>query len=433
MDIRKTVKKIIPKNFFAKIEPLGHGVEAVVIGALHGFPARKLRVIGVTGTNGKTTTTFMIHRMLHEAGYKVGLMSTVAYGVGDDIKPQIEHMTTVSTPVLNKRMKAMIADGAEWLVLETSSHALAQNRVFGVPYEIAVMTNVTHEHLDYHGTFERYRDAKKKLFTMTNSRNGFGVINADDPSAELFAAAIGNSVTYGIKDGALRATKLKLTPAGSNYVAKIDDERYPVTCNIPGEFNVSNSLAAVSVGRHLGLTPEQIQKGIATLSHVEGRMTRIDEGQAFTVIVDYAHTPDSFEKLLSDLRTSTKGKLIVMFGSAGGRRDPAKRPIQGEIAGRYADEVVLTEEDDRDTDGMQILEEIANGAIGAGKQRDTDMFLVHDRSEAIAFSLTRATGVDDVVMLLGKGHEKSIERADGEYPWNETEEARKALRRLTKR
>lgn len=238
---------------------------------------------------------------------------------------------------------------------------------------------------------------------------------------------------YGIKDGALRATNVKLTPAGSTYIAKIDDECYPVTCNIPGEFNVSNSLAAVGVGRRLGLTPEQIQKGIAALSHVEGRMTRIDEGQAFTVIVDYAHTPDSFEKLLSDLRSSTKGKLIVMFGSAGGRRDPAKRPIQGEIAGRYADEVVLTEEDDRDTDGMQIIEEIAAGATKSGKVHDRDMFFVHDRREAIKFVLTRAISADDVVLLLGKGHEKSIERADGEYPWNEVEETHTALRQLIKR
>lgn len=199
-----------------------------------------------------------------------------------------------------------------------------------------------------------------------------------------------------------------------------------ITCNIPGEFNVYNSLAAVAVGQELGIGFNQIAAGIKALDGVEGRMDTIDEGQPFSVVIDFAHTPDSFERLLGDLRAATTGKLIVLFGSAG-RRDESKRAIQGEIAGRLADEVVVTEEDDRDIDGTEIMEQIAAGAESAGKVRDTNLFLRLDRSEAIQFAISRASSKDDAVVLLGKGHEKTIERADGEHPWDEAAEARKAL------
>ena len=438
--MKKLLKKVIPVKLFKAIEPTGHMLEAMVASSRYGFPARKLHVIGVTGTNGKTTTSFMIHRMLREAGYNVALMTTVAYGLNDDIKPQIHHMTTLSSPDLNKRIRDLRDAGAEWLVLETTSHALAQHRVWGVPYEIAVMTNVTHEHLDYHGTFENYRDAKKKMFTLAAKHpHGFGVINDDDPSAQAFIEAIPQYATYGIAKGDIRAVDVTLSPNGSDYTAEAGDDIYHIHCNIPGEFNVSNSLAALAVGRHIGLNPTQIEQGIAALQGVDGRMDTIDEGQDFGVIVDYAHTPDSFEKLLGDLRKSTKGKLIAVFGSAG-RRDESKRWTQGEIAGKYCDELVLTEEDDRDIDGNLILGQIAEGAERSGKTKDKDMFLILDRPEAIKFAMTRASSKDDVVILLGKGHEKTIERAIGsggtkdpdnpweEHNWDELEEARRAIR-----
>lgn len=432
MTARSQVKKLLPKKLFRKVEPYGHLAEAVVASGSKGFPARGLRIIGVTGTNGKTSTCFMIHRMLAEAGYKVGLMTTVAYGVGNDIKPQIEHMTTVAAPLLNQRLKDFREKGAEWVVIETTSHALIQHRVWGVPYEIAVMTNVTHEHLDYHGTFENYAAAKRRLFERVGKNpKGFGVVNADDPSATSFVRAAKRAVTYGIKKGDLRATNVDLKSDKSRYKAIIGNDKYDIVCHIPGEFNIYNSLAAVAVGRHLGLTRTQIEKGIAALAGVEGRMMTIDEGQKFTAMVDFAHTPDSFERLLSDIRKSTKGKLIVLFGSAG-RRDEAKRAIQGEIAGKYADELVLTEEDDRDIDGDEILAQIAEGAERNGKVTDKDMFLILDRPKAIQFAMTRAKSKEDTVILLGKGHEKTIERADGEHPWDEVGEARKAIRLVTK-
>lgn len=439
MNIRKVVKAVIPIGLFRRVEPYGHLVEAVVFNILYGFPARKMKVIGVTGTNGKTTTTFLIHRMLSEAGYKTGLMTTVAWGVGDDIQPQVHHMTNVPVPELMKRLKHMRAQGVEWLVLETTSQALAQNRTWGVPYSVAVMTNITHEHLDYHGTFERYVEAKKRLFTRVNrNRRGLraGIVNADDPAAEAFVAAVAHPLTYGVKAGALQAQDVTLASSGVSYTARLVDSRdgngdseYAIQCHLPGSFNVANSLAAVAAGRVIGLSRAQIEQGIAALDGVEGRMTRINEGQDFNVIVDFAHTPDSFEKLFKDLRPVVKGRLIVLFGSAG-RRDEAKRPIQGALAGKYADEVIITEEDDRDADGKEIMEQIAAGAVEAGKERDFNLFLVHDRTKAIEFAISQAVDKNDTVLLLGKGHEKTIERANGENPWDEIAAARAALRKL---
>lgn len=431
MSLRSLVKKLIPTGLFYYIEPCGHLCEAVLLNVINGFPGRNFKIIGVTGTNGKTTTSFLIHRMLHEAGYKVGLMSTVGYGVGSDIKPQIHHMTNVSVPELMQRLKWMKSQKVEWLVLETTSHALAQNRVWGMPYSVAVLTNITHEHLAYHRTFERYRQAKRRLFTLADrNKKGLrtGIINAEDPSAEVFAASIAHPVTYGIKAGDLRAQNVQLTPKGVSYRLQVGKDNYHIHCHIPGTFNVYNSLAAVGVGRVVGLSVQQIEQGIAALSGVEGRMTTIDEGQDFTVIVDYAHSPDSFEKLFKDIKPVVKGRLIVLFGSLG-QGDKGKRPLQGKLAGEYADEVVICEEDDRQEDGQAIMAEIAAGVEAAGKVKDKDLFLVHDRQEAIAFVLGRAQK-NDTVLLLGKGHEKTIEHADGEHPWDEGATARAALKSL---
>lgn len=424
---RNFVKKIIPIKLFKKIEPFGHLIEAILANIRYGFPSRKMHVIGVTGTNGKTTTTFLIERMLYEAGYKVAMLSTVAYGVGNDIKSQVEHITTAQSGILQKRLLDFKRAGVEWVVLETSSHSLAQHRTWGVPYEIAVLTNVTNDHLDYHGTFENYLNAKRRLFKIA-AKHGykFGVVNADDPNAKKFANRIPNFISYGIKSGELRANNIKLAPDYSNYEAIIGKDKYNIRINIPGDFNVSNSLAAIAVGRKVGLTREQIEKGIAALPGVEGRMSVIDEGQKFKVIIDFASTPDAFERLFQSVRPTVKGKLIAVFGSAG-RRDESKRAIQGEIAGKFCDEVVLTEEDDRDIDGNMILDQIADGAKKAGKVLDKNMFKILDRESAIRFALGRAKSYDDTVVLLGKGHEKTIERADGAHPWNETELVKKIL------
>ena len=429
-NIRKFVKKLIPTKLFKRVEPFGHLAESVVANVRYSFPSGDMHVIGVTGTNGKTTTTFLIHKMLQQAGFRVGMLSTVAYGVGDKIKSQMEHITTAQAGVLQKRLSDFRRAGVEWLVLEASSHSLAQYRTWGVPYEIAVMTNVTKDHLDYHGDFDSYLEAKRRLFTIA-AKHGrrFGVVNADDPNAKKFVDSIPRSITYGVKSGELRASNIKLSADYSTFQANVGTDQYDIRVNIPGDFNVSNCLAAIAVGRELGLTKVQIEQGIAALTGVEGRMTVVDEGQKFKVIVDFASTPDAFKMSLGNLRPVTKGKLISVFGSAG-RRDEAKRSIQGEIAGRFSDEVILTEEDDRDIDGNQILAQIAGGAVSAGKVKDKDMFLILDRESAIKFALQRAKTADDTVVLLGKGHEKTIERADGEHPWNEIEITKKLLKSL---
>lgn len=453
MNPRTIAKKVIPKSAFRKVEPIGHLGEAVLLNTLKGgSPAKRMKVIGVTGTNGKTTTCFLIHRMLYEAGFKVGLMTTVGYGVGDDIKPQVEHMTTLPAGKMIKRLKELEEQGAEWLVMEITSHALAQHRVWGVPFHLAVMTNVSEEHLDYHGTFARYRDAKRRLFKLANAnKKGLraGIINADDPSAELFAEDIAHPLTYGVDKGELKAKELKLSASGSVFKAEIGKDSYEITCRLPGSFNVYNALAAIGAGRAIGLTRQQVEKGIANLLSVEGRMVNIDEGQDFEVIVDYAHTPDSFEKLFKDIKPLAKGRLITVFGSAG-RRDEKKRAVQGALAGKYADLVFITEEDDRDIDGIEIMEQIASGAEKAGKARGKDLFLIHKREEAIEAALKQAKK-GDVVMLLGKGHEKGIlspgpkaaelrhlQQDDNDprrvidRPYNEVEAARKALKTLKK-
>lgn len=430
MNARTLIKSLIPKKLFKTIEPYGHLIESVLANIRYGFPAKKLRIIGVTGTNGKTTTSFFIHRMLHEAGYPVALMSTVANGMGAEIETQQEHATTARAFVLQRRLRDYVRQGAKIVVVETSSHALAQYRVWGLPYEIAVMTNVTGDHLDYHGTFEEYRDAKRRLFKIADRhKNGFGVVNADDDSAELFASDIKSATRYGIKSGDIRAENIKLTSKDSQYEAIGGVANYKIAVNIPGEFNVSNSLAAITVGEHLGLTSDQIEKGIAALRNVEGRMNTISEGQEFSVIVDFASTPDGFEQFFSSVRPLVKGKLIAVFGSAG-RRDEAKRATQGGIAARYADIVVLTEEDDRDVDGNEILEQIAEGARKEGAVDNTTLFKELDRTQAIKKAFTFAVSGDDTVVLLGKGHERTIERADGEHDWNETEVAREILRTM---
>lgn len=430
-NLRTIVKKFVPLRLFKKIEPTGHLIESMLMNIRYGFPSRHMHVIGVTGTNGKTTTTLMIHAMLADAGYKVGVLSTVAYGVGKELTSQVEHMTTTQAGVLQKRLRSFKKQGVEWVVVETSSHSLAQHRVWGIPYEIAVMTNLTRDHLDYHGTFAAYGRAKIRLFEIA-AKHGMklGIGNADDNNFVAFLDKTPNRVSYGIKEGDVRAENIEQALDHVSYTAHAGDDTYNITVHIPGLFNVYNSLAVVSVGRAVGLSKEQIEHGIASLVGVEGRMNVIDEGQPFKVIVDFASTPDGFERLFEAVQPIVKGKLIAVFGSAG-RRDESKRAMQGEIAAKNADIVILTEEDDRDVDGNKILDEIAEGAKKAGKVEGKDLFKILNREEAIGFAMTQAKKADDMVVLLGKGHEKTIERKDGTYPWNEADVARAALQELT--
>lgn len=394
---------------------------------INGFPARKFKVIGITGTNGKTTTAFLVHQMLHQAGYKAGLMTTVAYGAGEDIKPQTYHMTNVPVPEMMRRLKYLKGQGVEWLVMETTSMALAQNRVWGVPYYLAAMTNISQDHLDYHKTMDNYIAAKVKLFRLANNnKKGLrtGVINADDEAEAQFTKAINNSLTYGIKHGQLKAKGVKLSPTGVSYKAVIAEGEYDIKCHLPGKFNVYNSLAAAGIGRVLGLHREQIEQGIAALDGVPGRMTAINAGQKFNVIVDYAHSPDALENVLKTARELTKGKILLVFGATGDR-DKLKRPAMGEVAAKNADQIYLTDDETYTENPRQIIEAVYQGiekAKGADKTA-----IVEDRLSAIkaAFAAAKA---GDTVLLTGIGHQTTRNMGGKEEDWNEIELAQKLVK-----
>lgn len=423
------IKDVIP--YYNTIVLPKHWLSAAAAGVKYRFPAKKLRVIGVTGTNGKTTTCFMIWKMLNMAGRKAGLMTTVAWGV-DELHEQIEHMTTVDTKTLNSRMEQIQKMGAEFLVLEVTSHAMVQFRTLGVPIEIAVMTNVTHEHLDYHKTFERYRAAKCRLFKKAK----FGVVNADDASARHFIKSVLGAnaggdgggfddkyITYGIKSGEMRAAGVKLAADGVKY--SCGDMK--IETRIPGEFNVYNSLAAACVGRKIGLTEKEIHDGLYALEEVEGRMNRVNMGQDFEVIVDYAHTPDAFLKVFKSVE-GHEGRILTVTGGAG-RRDESTRAERGEIAGKYSDIVVITEDDSRDEDPEKIAQSFVEGAESVGKKLDQDLFVNLDRRSALEQILGMAHK-GDLVLVLGKGHEKTILRADGAHEFEDLKVVREVLKNL---
>lgn len=392
-----------------------HYLQSVTAGVKNNWPGKKLHVIGVTGTNGKTTTCFMLWHMLNHAGLKTGLMTTVAWGV-EELEPELGHMTTVDAVTLNKRIKKIKDAGAEYLVLEVTSHALAEYRTLGIPFEIAIFTNLTHEHLDYHKTIKNYRAAKGKLFKKAN----FSILNADDPSCKYYENLSRKYITYGIKNGQNQAKNLKLSVNGVKY--SCGDMN--IETKIPGEFNIYNSLAAALAGKKLGLTTKQIEDGIKTLDSVEGRMNIIDEGQPFTIIVDYAHAPDALEKVFDSIKDH-KGKVISVHGGAG-RRDPSTRPIRGAILAQNSDIVIITEDDSRDEDPEKIAAGFIAGAKKHGKVEGKDLIKELDREKAIKLALEKAKP-GDVVLILGKGHEKTILRADGPHDFEDIKVVKKLL------
>ena len=440
------------------VKPL-HLAEAVAAGVRFGFPAKKLRVIGVTGTNGKTTTSFMIWKMLNESGHPTGIMSTVGWGgvsrqisasadallaqrmsntsrsatpaslnsardtSAFELHSELNHMTTVDSKTLNRRIKAIREAGAEFLVLETTSHALAQFRTLGVPIEIAVFTNLTHEHLDYHKTIENYRNAKLKLIKKAK----YSVINADDKNGKYFVKAAKDYITYGVKNGKFRAKKVETGVFGVKYEVSDSSHDIKIQTKIPGEFNVYNSLAAAAVGEKLGLSAEEIRKGIFALESVEGRMNRIylGEEQEFSVIVDYAHTPDALEKVFKAVENNP-GRIIAVHGGAG-RRDESTRFSRGKILGENSDIVIITEDDSRDEDPEKIAAEFKRGAEEAGKKEGKNLVVELDREKAINAAI-RLAKKNDLVLILGKGHEKTILRGEKAVPFEDIKVAEKAVK-----
>ena len=408
-------------------------VLGLLAAAWHDFPSRELIIIGVTGTDGKTTTCHLLHSIFKQASaIRAGYISTISADFGDEVAPTGLHVTTPGAPRLQAYLAKMVEAGLTHCILEMTSHGLAQGRLNGVDIDVAVLTNVTHEHLDYHGSWRIYRDAKAEMFNMLSrswrkpDTPKLAVINADDPSADSFARIPADRVaTYGIANTApYRAADIQHCPAAT--VFRLCEREF--TLQLTGAFNIANALAAIAVSRELGIDWRAIQDGIAAVDLIPGRMERIDEGQDFVAIVDFAHTPNALKRVLEAGREMLgPGKrLLAVFGSAG-LRDVEKRRLMAETSAELAHLTILTAEDPRTESLDDILEMMAAGCIARGGIEGETFLRIPDRGAAIyrACQLARA---GDLVMACGKGHEQSMCFGVTEHPWDDRDAMRSALR-----
>jgi UDP-N-acetylmuramoyl-L-alanyl-D-glutamate--2,6-diaminopimelate ligase len=404
----------------------------------YGDPSREFLTVGVTGTNGKTTTSFLSHAALEATGLPTGLVGTIGIRIGDELRRNEEPNTTPGALDLQRLLREMRDAGERAVVIETSSHGLAQERVASVAYDAAIWTNLSHEHLDFHGTVEAYRAAKLSLFerlptTAKDGRPGLGIVNVDDPEAERFIAATrtagARAIGYGTGPAAeVRLVTLDADASSCRFTADVNGRELAVTLRIGGRFNARNALAAIALGAGWDLDLDRVAAGLATVRGVPGRMEPIDHGQPFHVIVDFAHTPGSIDAVSSELRALAEphgGSVISVFGSSG-ERDVGKRPLMGAAAARSSRLVIVTEDDPRSEDPAVIAEEVARGAETAGGRRGESVLVVGDRREAIAEAFRRARA-NDVVLLAGKGHEVAMMRAGGPEPWNDRDVAEEVL------
>jgi UDP-N-acetylmuramoyl-L-alanyl-D-glutamate--2,6-diaminopimelate ligase len=412
----------------------------------YGDPSHELGVVGVTGTDGKTTTSFLAVAALETAGLSSGLLGTVATKIGRTREANPEHTTTPGAPVLQRALRAMVGAGNRTAVVETTSHGLAAERVASTAYDVAILTNLTHEHLEFHGSWEAYRDAKLSLFERLAAGESnpvkeldgrrwpkAAIVNADDSNAGAFVGVAQEAgariVTYGTDPSAdVRAVRVEEDAQRLRIGYESPSGAATVDLRLAGRFNVHNALAVVALGDVLELDAAAVREGLAGVEGIPGRMERLDAGQPFGIVIDYAHTPASLEKvlgLLAPLAAARGGDVIAVFGSAG-ERDVDKRPMMGRIAGRLCRLVVVTDEDPRGEDPRAILDAIARGAEASGKRRDHDLLLIRDRPEAIAAAFERARPAD-IVLLAGKGHEQSIIGPDGPVAYDERTAALEAL------
>ncbi len=400
--------------------------------AFHGHPSRALTIAGVTGTDGKTTTATMLWAAWRAAGLHSGLISTVDFRDGDIVAPNTTRVTTMEAVETQRRLADLRESGCTHVVVETSSHGLEMHRVDDVEYRLAVYTRITSEHLDVHGDRAGYLAAKARLLEMVGRRpDGVAVLDRDDDFGypRLAAMPVARRLTYSVadSDADLVARDITAGPGGVRLRAHTPWGTAELQLQLAGRFNAANALAAIAAACASGASLDAAVTGITTLGRVHGRMERVDAGQPFSVVIDYAHTADALEKVLTELRVATAGRLWVVFGSAG-ERDVDKRPAMGDVAGRLADIAVVTDEDPRAEDRLAICEQIAAGAERAGSRRGDTLHVIPDRAEAIAFALSAATP-GDTVLLAGKGHESSIIGADGSVPWDERAVAEHVLRR----
>lgn len=400
---------------FQKIKNIYHLFIAILANLRFGFPSRKIRIIGVTGTDGKTTTASMIYHILKSAGKKTAMITTVGVYIGDKVYDVGLHVTTPSSFSLQKYIKKAVDENNEYLVLEVTSHGLDQNRVYGINFLIGLITNVSHEHLDYHRNYEKYLETKAELIRLSN----IGILNKDDKSYPALSK--------------IEPKDKKIVTYGLNRNANINPYEFPFETNLTGEFNKYNCLAAISVAKELGIDGQIIREALKTFRPPLGRQEVIYEN-GFKVVVDFAHTPNAFEQILSSYK-NINGRIIHVFGSAG-KRDRSKRPIMGSISSKYSDIIVLTAEDPRGESLDLINKEIIEGfdtkfEIGEyGKYSDSGRkkiyFTIDDRKEAIKFAVSIAKK-GDLVILTGKSHEKSMNYGNEEVPWDEFKAAENAI------
>jgi UDP-N-acetylmuramoyl-L-alanyl-D-glutamate--2,6-diaminopimelate ligase len=423
--------------------------------AWQGFPARQLRVIGVTGTDGKTTTVTIIRSILEAAGHRTGMISTVAAVIGEQEMDTGFHTTTPDAPDVQAYLAQMVAAGCTYAVLEATSHGLDQDRVAAGEFDAAVLTNITPEHLNYHRTFEAYLEAKARLFRyLATAYHKPGspktsILNQDDPAFDyLRIIPAERHLAYGLESPTdVTARAIELTPQGTRFLAVTPLGDFPVATPLLGRFNVYNSLAAIATSVSQDLPVEAIQRGLAAVRGIVGRMEvvtleavgqvgNLSHGQevpqgAPTVIVDFAHTPSALAASLTLARRLTTGRVIAVFGAAG-LRDREKRPHMGEVAGRLADVTVITAEDPRTESLDEIMAQIAAGLEHVGRREGADYHRIGDRAEAIAQAV-RLARPEDLVIICGKGHERSMCFGETEVPWSDKEAARRALREDVKR
>lgn len=426
--IEEGARLSLPESISVLRVPNGREALAHLIAAWYDYPGRKLTLIGVTGTDGKTTTTNLIYSILKQTGRKVGMISTVNAVIGDDILDTGFHVTTPEAPDVQRYLAQMVQADTEICVLETTSYGLDQHRVTACDFDLAVVTNITHEHLDIHGSLEAYRLAKARLFEeMTHHA---AILNTDDWSYDFLRARIQGRlpiISYGLADGAnVQARAVSLQPDTTRFETVLSGQSYIVETPLVGWFNISNVLAALAatvVG--LEIKPQLAQEALRTFKGVPGRMERIDMGQPFTAIVDFAHTPDSLRRALETVRALTDKRVIAVFGSAG-LRDMEKRTLMGYIAAELADITIITAEDPRTEDLEKIIDATARAMREKGAVEGVTFYRVSDRGRAI-YLATQLAQSGDVVIALGKGHEQSMCFGAIEHPWDDREAMRSAL------
>lgn len=460
---------------------------APVSSTFYDNPSERMVVLGVTGTEGKSSTVSFIWQLLRACGKKAGFISTVEYSLGGEAIPNPQHQTTPEAPIIQHHLNEMLMNGCDYAVVETSSHGLSSklNRCGNIMFDCGVFMNVTLEHLEFHKNFETYRSDKANLFRALDKHNhiktiqgqkkkinSIGIVNLEDPSAKYFIDATNHPVygftslgkagkaasesentrislpeipanlrymtatnivsdTYGISFDVDADGKDGIYAENYNSATPREHVKFSVKASIPGAFNAYNLMASITaVSSVTGLSFEDVASRVSTLTPIKGRMTVINEGQPFEVIIDYAHTPSSFETIFPPLRKRCSGKIFSVFGS-GGERDVTKRPLQGQIAAKYCDVVVLADEDPRGEDPVELLKQIAAGAEKEGKIMDKDLFIIHERQKAIR-EVFKMAQKGDIVLLLGKSHENSIIYKNYTMPYDEISEAKQALKEILK-